>query len=338
MVDRVNGQFTGSAGPGAALESVEQHEAVIAWMRLGNTHLPDQIEALRTRKKSQVFRLRNVGPQNETVIAKRCWAETANIERIVYENVLPSTRLEMPRFYGYLDAGDDLAWLFVEDIGDNQYSPAIDAHRESLARWLACLHSVRVTDDLMTTLPDRGPVCYFERMRDGRDTMIASLDNPALNDGHRSTLRSVVAACSLIEAHWNDVVHMCRRMPRAVIHGDLGEKHRRICSVDSQPVFQSFDWEHAGVGMPGLDLQGISDTWTTREFETYLSIMHVEYPRLSADDVSAMSAIGRVLQRFGAIKWAAMRLAGESVEKGMAQMEEYDRVLATTIAAFQWNS
>src|SRR2546426_8285305 len=72
-----------------------EHPAVYAWSQLGPDRLePDGVEVLKRKPKSSVYRLTGVGPDGSSIIAKRGRAETARVERMIYEEVLP--RLPVP--------------------------------------------------------------------------------------------------------------------------------------------------------------------------------------------------------------------------------------------------
>jgi hypothetical protein len=104
-----------------------EHRAVKAWRRLlpGRVE-PESIEILReSKRKSAVYRLEGIGPRGSTVIAKRCPTATALIERTVYEEILPHLPLSAPYYYGFIKEDDKSDWLFLEDVGREQFSPLI---------------------------------------------------------------------------------------------------------------------------------------------------------------------------------------------------------------------
>jgi hypothetical protein len=94
-----------------------EHPSVRAWSELGPRRVePEQIEVLKGEKKSSVFRLAGVGPGNSAVIAKRCRQAIADVERAIYEDVLPDLPVTTPRYYGAVEEHDDaFSWLFLED-------------------------------------------------------------------------------------------------------------------------------------------------------------------------------------------------------------------------------
>src|SRR5205814_10170522 len=70
--------------------TIQTHPAVRAWCQLHPHSAPAQITPLRTsRRKSAVYRLVGAGRGGSPVIAKRSRTAVAQIERTVYEGILP---------------------------------------------------------------------------------------------------------------------------------------------------------------------------------------------------------------------------------------------------------
>src|SRR5213592_385551 len=125
--------------------SLLDHRAVKAWRRIRpDCGEPQKIEILKLkRKKSAVYRLAGVGFNGSAVIAKRCTAATAAVERLIYETMLP--RLPFPSLtcYGFVPEPEgDFCWLFLEDAGPYGYVQDSAEHRALAGRWLANLHCV----------------------------------------------------------------------------------------------------------------------------------------------------------------------------------------------------
>src|SRR5439155_21239331 len=146
-------------------ENLLEHRAVKAWSQLNRERVePESIEVLKFKRpesKSAVYRLNGVAPDGSAVIAKRCLAATAAVERIIYEEFLPRLPLPALRYYGHVDEpGGESCWLFLEDAGGLEYSPRDAGHRSLAARWLATIHAAAVGAGLETRLPTRDTDYY----------------------------------------------------------------------------------------------------------------------------------------------------------------------------------
>ena len=122
--------------------NLQEHRAVKAWRQLQPEWFEtDQIEILKLKSKSAVYRLSGVGPDRSTVVAKRCPAATATVERAIYDEFLASLPLPALRCYGFVpEPTSDVGWLFLEDAGKQAYSPDNGDHRALAGRWLGTVH------------------------------------------------------------------------------------------------------------------------------------------------------------------------------------------------------
>jgi len=81
-------------------EQLEEHRAVKAWRQIQSDRFePKNVQILKLKKKTAVYRLTGDGANGSAVIAKRCRATTAVVERLVYEQLL--ARLPMPALCCY---------------------------------------------------------------------------------------------------------------------------------------------------------------------------------------------------------------------------------------------
>src|SRR2546428_1420646 len=84
--------------------NLQEHRALKAWRQVRpECFEPENIQILKhKRKKSAVYRLTGAGPNGSPVIAKRCQAATASVERLIYEKFL--SRLSLPALscYGFV--------------------------------------------------------------------------------------------------------------------------------------------------------------------------------------------------------------------------------------------
>src|SRR5438552_6863479 len=151
-------------------ERLVEHRAVKAWAALNPERVvPESIEVLKFKRlesKSAVYRLNGVAPDGSAVVAKRCLAVTAAVERAIYEEFLPHLPLPALRYYGHVDEpGGEFGWLFLENAGGLEYSPRDAGHRSLAARWLATIHAAAFGTGLETRLPARNANYYLQLVR-----------------------------------------------------------------------------------------------------------------------------------------------------------------------------
>jgi thiamine kinase-like enzyme len=317
-----------------------EHPAVVAWRELRPKRLvPDSIEVLKTHRKSAIYRLEGVGSGGTAVIAKRCRTASAAIERTIYEEILPYLPVASLHFYGLIDGADDeFDWLFLEDAGEERFSPASEEHRTLAAQWLGRMHSTAARLAAAARLPDRGSNHYLEHLRYGRDTIRRNLTNPVLTADDRATLEAIMAQCDVLEQGWSQIERVCADMPLTLVHGDFRSKNARIGREESGKRLFALDWETAGWGVPAADLaptHGLSSS-PQIDLSTYESIVREYWPGVDLPAIRQLVTLGTIFRRLAAISWESLGLAYEWREKPMTSMQVYQAQLAEALQTLPW--
>lgn len=287
-------------------EDLQEHPAVRAWSGLSPARVePDQVVALKRKARGAVYRLAGVGPGGRAVIAKRCSREKAAVERAVYEQVLPRLSLTTFEYYGFVEEADGLhAWLFLEDVGDERYSPEVEEHRVLAARWLALLHSGSDGAAASPPFPERGPEHHRSQLRAILETLPRIRALPSVPPEGVEVLDRIAARCERLESSWRRVEAFCEPIPRALVHGDcLGKNvHLRVGPAGRGIAF--FDWGGAGFGLVATDLgqlalphRGPPDN--EPGCATYLGVARRRWPDLDLETVRQLAQLG---QLFWALK------------------------------------
>src|SRR5207247_6174582 len=157
-------------------ENLLAHPAVQAWRQLHPDRVvPDRITPAKfkpnkPRPNLAIYRLEGVGADGAAVIAKRCTRGGGQIERTIYERILPHVPLPGPRYYGTVpespeDSAEDGCWLFIGEIQGEKYDRLSPDHRAAAARWLGILHTEAQAAAAQAGLPEAGPSRYREQMR-----------------------------------------------------------------------------------------------------------------------------------------------------------------------------
>jgi Phosphotransferase enzyme family len=290
---------------------LSEHPAARAWSTLqGQLVAPTEIQTLKRKNKSAVYRLLGAGPQGSNVIAKRCLAESAAAERLIYERFLICLPLLSLRLYGFVEEeGSGFQWLFLEDAGTQPYRAEQREHGALLAEWLATLHASTQELWAVHLLPDRGPAHFLEHLRLARCQIERCSGNPALTADDRVLLHGIVSQCDRIEARWDRIERFGEGMPRALVHGDLKEKNLRVRSREQGLSLLCFDWETAGRGIPAPDLFKCPD------LNNYLRVAQKTWPWLEADEVQRMCELGSLFRTLAETHWESSHLDFQWLER-----------------------
>ena len=322
---------SGAAAGGAGTEQgPARHPAALAWRRLtGMAAAPARVSVLKRGHKSQVYRLHGL-LGGRAVIAKRCPAETARIERTVHERILPGLPVPTLRWYGYIQDEDPaFGWLFTEDAGDDA---ALRSHDPLIARWLGTVHATGA-ERARRLLPERGAAQYLAQLRAGRARIAAHLARASPPAEASALLARVVAHCDEIEARWTEIEAACAALPPVLVHGDIKRKNLRPWYRRGREELLALDWELAGWGSPVPELERLSADRTAGEAAALARIYleHAGWTRIGTRDVERLAWIGAVVRLAACIDWAGMELEGGSEGKAMRQLRHYDERLAVLL-------
>jgi hypothetical protein len=328
-------------------DNVRSHPAAQAWIGLGPTRAePGEIHVLKERRKgkaakSAVFRLTGVGPGASAIVAKRCKASTALVERIIYEEVLPRLPVPRLRFYGYVEEPEgDTCWLFLEDATGEAYSPHVAEHRLATGRWLGRVHTSAPPVDAATTLPDRGPNHYLTHMRSAWGAIHDSFANPALSSDEKDVLIDVISLFEHLDLHWQHLDSLCSNLPSTLVHGDFRAKNIRLRRDSGKIGVLAFDWEEAGWGFPLVDL-GQSPSGSTGfspgpDLEAYWLVVGGKWRDIGREGCEQLAHIGTVFRLLAAISWAAPSLALGWVRRPMMRVRVCGARLSDALRSARW--
>jgi hypothetical protein len=287
-------------------EAVAEHPAVRAWLELSPAGpRPEAVERLKRKAKGAVYRLIRARPGGAAVIAKRCHWDKAQIERAIYETVLPRLP-EMPfEYHGFVEERDErYSWLFLEDVGDERYCPGVAHHRSLVASWLALLHTTASDESLRALVPDRGPEHYREHLRSICETLPRVRRLESVPAEGVEVLRQIGSCCEQLESSWRRIETLGDGAPRTVVHDDCLAKNvhlrARACGLGVAP----FDWGGAGWGLAVTDLgqlalprEGPPDH--EPDYAAYRCVARSRWPFLDLEAIRQLANLG---QLFWALK------------------------------------
>ena len=301
---------------------VSVHAAFAAWLQLRREAALTQLEVLQKEKKADVYRL--TFASGASVIAKRCVAETARLEFLIYQNILPRLPLPGLECFGLVDDADSrFLWIFMEDAGPGDYEIHKDGG-ELAARWLAVVHSQACRQpDLAEALPVRALPYYLEQLHAACKRIEENLHNRHLTPEDSDVLRNLVGKLRLVASRWSHLQGLCLEMPYTLIHGDFVPKNLRVRSYEAHEAVLPLDWEMAGWGNVPIDLALFWEMSGSPSVRSYASVVREHTPALTMDMLHDLAKTGVTLRLICSVAWAAKGLAYEWVARPMRQMRSY---------------
>jgi Ser/Thr protein kinase RdoA (MazF antagonist) len=301
------------------------HPAVQAWRRVcPKAGDPNFVEVVQEVKKgtsrSCIYRLTDIGCQRASVIAKKCIAQNAHVERTIYEDILSHLPVSRLVFYGCVDEPEtDSSWVFMEDAGGDHFAHCIEEHRKAAARWLAEMHVSAARIPAISRLPDRGPQHYLDHLRVSRRTIQGGLKNSARTRYDLQVLGALLSQADFLESRWDRVEELYHRFPRTLVHCDFARYNLRARRGESGINLMAFDWEMAGRGAPAPDIAELSGRGVPRrrvtgdfgdsELVAYWSIVREAWSGLDLSAIKELAELGAVFRSLASISWESQSIA-----------------------------
>jgi len=325
--------------------SVAEHPAARAWRELGSDpRTPVIVETWRGMKttKPAIYRLGFGDAESSSVFVKWFLGQSPDVERTVYEEILPRLPVTGPRYHGCIETGDASTWLFVEDVGSQRLSPSDPAQRALAARWLGTLHTRALEVGAAASLPEAGPPRYLANLHASREAIRKCLKKPILTADDRCVLDGVLAQLDYLECRWPSLERECDALPRTLTHGDFRPKNVRVRRQGAGLVINPIDWETAGWGVPVADLapgrgRGLE---SQVDLEVYASMVQRVWPDLDSNLIGRMVVMGSIFRTLAAIEWSCVSLGFDEpvfLLEPIASMSSYRKRLSMFLeAAAEW--
>jgi aminoglycoside phosphotransferase (APT) family kinase protein len=299
----------------AALEGdVRKIPAVQAWRRLQPAEIPTEVRRKeRSKKRVEIYWLLGVGGGGGSVIAKRVKRPVAELEALVYRELLPTLPMPTLRYHGLVDAEDGHCWVFIEYAAGERYSPLRSEHRRTAGRWIALVHHGLADGRFSAALPDRGLPHHLRRLHAVRQTVFEESTDPAFGRGGARVLHRLARLLDTMDSHWSELGSLCAMLPPTLVHGDFVRKNLRIRAADGDRLsLIAFDWGNAGWGPPAVDLGQVEDTARLAAnpcLEAYRSAIHASGGSLDQETLEIQAAAGTLLRSLSAVYWHRSRLS-----------------------------
>jgi len=278
--------------------NLSEHPAALAWNKLRHKGAePSEIQVLKKRIKSTVYRLADAGPGGSAVIAKIFRRPVALHERFVYEKLLCNLPIAIPNFYGTVSGDEEFDWLFLQCLYGEQYSRQSPEHSRLAAEWLGLLHTSSAVIAEALCLPDRGPQHYLRHLKSAHRRLAQALAICNFRKEDSIIVSAAMSQCRWLESHWNELEKCCDRMPRTFVHGDFKPKNALVRrDSHSGAVFTSYDWEMSGWGVPAVDLAHV-------DISAYQLVLKEFWSGVTVEDLKQLSLVGKIFRRLAAFDW-----------------------------------
>jgi len=258
-------------------------EAIDRWSLQPGARPPSAIAVLKdVRRKSAVFRLADAAPNGTAVVAKRCRAEGARVEHLVYTDILDRTSASHPRLFGWSAESDAHTWLFIEDVGDERWLSAQREHRRLAARWFGTVHRAAAAFAGSLGLPARGAAYYRALLRDARGAMEAALANAALTADAARVVRTLAESLDTLDTGWPTVEDVLATVPSTVTFPGFCEKNARVRPGRLGLELLPYDFENTGWGPPVVEMQQVDMAQYVRSVGPPWDVSHADSMRLAA--------------------------------------------------------
>jgi Phosphotransferase enzyme family len=283
-----------------AREDVADHHATLAWTACAGSgsHVLSLEHLKESRNKTNVYRLELEQAEPKTVIAK--WKPfRKDLELEIYKYVLAAVGLPSVGVYG--EVGDPSTtgyWVFLEDLGDQKFSPFSRADRRLVSEWLATLHQWRAFTSVRAILPNRGHRWYLQALHSAREAIRANLTQPWVTDRGLPTLTRILTLLERLERNWSHIEQALGSAPQIMAHGDLVSKNTRLRNNAGIQEMVVLDWDTAGLGVPGIDLASLPS-----DLEHYAGLMQPVWPEMSPSYVMKLAEVGRMFRSLAELEW-----------------------------------
>lgn len=277
----------------------------------------EPVGVLEEAEKSAVYRV--CLADGSTLILKRCSTAAAEIERRLYEALLPELPIPMLRYFGSCDVGGT-RWLALEDAGDDEPALGDDTALAVLTDFVGTLHREGRGLHARHVLPARGAAYFAERLSLARAQLLLRFEQDDLDEDDHSTVERALVLCDLLAAHWQEIEGICGRFPETLVHGDLVEENLRVVHSDGRRTLLALDWEKAGWGCLAVDLVRVDP-------DGYFAANR-DWLEASREEFDLFLRVGQIFRQF-VHAWT---------EKSVGKIERGERRLAKIVSDAGWSA
>jgi len=142
-----------------------------------------------------------------------------------------------------------------------------------------------------------------------------------------TTLERLVEDLDALERDWTAIERACSEVPATLVHGDFRPRNAYLRSDGTRLNLFPIDWEHAGWGVPAVDLTRI-------DLPTYWTTVREFWPDVRLADVQRLGRVGQIFRRLAAIRWMSPQLAYDTpqwLSGAMANLQVFHAQLTDAV-------
>jgi len=246
-----------------------------------------------------------MGSTGTSIVAKRSYSSSIRVERLVYEEILPTLSLSALRCYGSVEDEDGRAWLFLEDAGGRPYSEDLPSDRVLAAKWLGAMHAATADRHLAATFPAVELDEYLDCLRLTRTYVLDHLARRDHDGGSGKGFQRILDHLDGLERCWCSIVTTWGQMPHCLVHRDFIRSNVRVRDGASGSTLHVIDWGRAAWGVPATDLAGL-------DFDAYWCEVRGRWSHFGRATIRTMANLGDVLRYLDWMEGTGQYLASSS--------------------------
>ena len=284
-----------------------------------------ETECLQKDKKGKpaVWKLIPASGPVPSVVAKKVKLAEARQEDCIYRDLLPMSRLPAPAYFGMVTADDDAtAWIFVEYIDGDEFSPDNAMHRKLAAEWLGDLHSALAGAPVPAPLKNLGPEHYRTLLDSVLHNLSDTRGNPAIGSAGMADVDRLQQLLVGFAGAWESIRRVASGFEPNLVHGSFGPRNMKVSGAMSRPTLLIFDWGASGWGTPARDVATLASGRLGGDPAIYC-----HRRGLDANSGPSLVALGNLFRSIEHLHWSVPMLAYECVEEPLAKVKKHVAVL-----------
>ena len=301
-----------------------------AWQETSGSHARHEAELLSGGRHATALLLRATDRSTSSVVAKVRPRGELDLERAIHEVVLPQLGVETPRFLGF-HAGDDGDVLFLEYVGSVEFLPFDPEHQAAAGTWLGTCHAASARASIPGLIPRRSLDDDRAELSATRSRLAATLESSVVGAEGAPLVARVLDLLERAAQHWPEWVERTATVPQVLTHGAFVSRNVRMRAEGRTLVTLPFDWDHAAVRSPAVDL---ARAWgrlrgfaANASLARYRAALAANGLPLDSSIVADIATLGTVIRAAAGIGWLIPSLTEDRLDHPLVDLDAYRQAL-----------